>query len=150
MDQKTKVFIAKFWGKDQQKKKIFISQNVRISTNSKVKTEKKVFISKNARIFTNSGVKLQKIRSLLQNLQKRHFLLTNSGVITSILGVSGLKLHFNGNELVTFFGAQSSLWGGTSLVWGSTSSDLGGTATKCPRGAGPVLFHYSSYPRKQN
>ena len=44
--------------------------------------KKKLFISKNARIFTNFGVKPQKKRSLLQNLQKKQFLLTNFGVIT--------------------------------------------------------------------
>ena len=150
MDQKTKVFIAKFWGKDQKKKKIFISQNVQISTNSKVKIEKKGLHLKKCANFHEFCGETKKIRSLLQNLQKRHFLLTNSGVITSILGVSGLKLHSSGNELVTFFGAQSSLWGAQFSFGGVQAVIWGGTATKCPRGAGPVLFHYSSYPRKQN
>ena len=39
-------------------------------------------------------------------------------MITSILGVSGLELHFSGTEPVTFFGGQS-LLGGTVLVWGA-------------------------------
>ena len=42
----------------------------------------------------------------------------NSGVITSILGVSGLELHSRSAEPVTFFGAQSPL--------GRHSSCLGG------------------------
>ena len=55
---------------------------------------------------------------------KKQFLLANSGVITSILRVSGLELHFSGTEPVTFFGAQSSLGGHNSCL-GGTSSDLG-------------------------
>ena len=46
------------------------------------------------------------------------------GVITSILGVSGLELHFSGTEHVTFFWAQSSLGGNNSCLEG-TSSELG-------------------------
>ena len=42
---------------------------------------------------------------------KKLFLLTNSGVTTIILGVSGLELHFSGTKPVTFFVAQSSLGG---------------------------------------
>ena len=42
---------------------------------------------------------------------KERFLLTNSGVMISILGVSSLELHSSGTEPVTFFGAQSSLKG---------------------------------------
>ena len=49
---------------------------------------------------------------------KKQFLLTNSEVITSILGVLGLELHSSGTEPVTFFGAQSSLGGHHILVWG--------------------------------
>ena len=69
--------------------------------------------------------------SLLQNLQKKQFLLTNSGVITSILGVSGLELHFSGTKPVTFFGAQSSL-GGHNFCFVGRCSDLGRTALECP------------------
>ena len=49
---------------------------------------------------------------------KKQFLLTNSWVITSILGVSGIELHSSGTDPVTFFGAQSSL--------GEHDSRLGG------------------------
>ena len=61
--------------------------------------------------------------SFLQNLQifakfaKKQFLLTNFGVITSILGVSGLELHSSDTEPVTFFGGTTRL-GGTTLIWG--------------------------------
>ena len=73
--------------------------------------------------------------SLLQNPQKKQFLLTNSGVITSNLGVSGLELHFSGTE--PFYGAQSSL-GGTVLVWGVQAVIWEGTAPACPPWVGPA------------
>ena len=38
---------------------------------------------------------------------------------TCILRISGLELHSSGTELITFFGAQSSLVRGTILVWGA-------------------------------
>ena len=57
------------------------------------------------------GGTTKKKGSLLQNLRKKRFLLPNPGVTTSILKVSGLKLHSGGTERVTFFGAQSSLGG---------------------------------------
>ena len=85
--------------------------------------QKKLFISKNARISTNSGMKPQKKRFFVTKSAKKQFLLTNFGVITSILGVSGIELHSSGTDPVTFFEAQSSL-GGIILV-GSTSSDSG-------------------------
>ena len=81
--------------------------------------------------------KTTKKGSLLQNLQKKQFLLTNSGVITSILGVSDLELHFSGTEPVTFFGAQFSL-GGTVLVRGAQSVIWGGTARNAPSSVGPA------------
>ena len=57
---------------------------------------------------------------------KKQFLLANSGVITTILGVSGLELHSSCTKPVNFFGALSSLGGGgTIFVWRGTSSDLG-------------------------
>ena len=62
----------------------------------------------------------------------KQILLTNSGVITSILGVSGLELHFIGTEPVTFFGGTILAWGHNSCL-GGTCSDLGrGTAPECP------------------
>ena len=72
--------------------------------NSRMKTKKKkIFIPKYARISTNSGVKPQK-RVFIAQSPKKQFLLRNSEVITSILGVSGLELHYSGTEPVTFFG----------------------------------------------
>ena len=87
----------KVWGKDQKKK---------------------VFISKYARISTNSGMKLQKKRVFIAKSARKQFLLTKSGVTTSILGVSGLKLHSSGTEPVTFFGAQFSFGGAQAVIWG--------------------------------
>ena len=74
-----------------------------------------------------------KTRIFITKSVKKQFLITNSGVITSLLRVSGLKLHFSGTEAVTFFGAQSSL-GRRSFFscLGGTSSGLGGdTAPEC-------------------
>ena len=88
-------------------------------------------------------VKPQKKGSLLQNLQKKQFLLTNSGVITSILGDTGLELHFSGTEPATFFGAQSSL-GGHSSCLGGTSSDLGNPGPGMPSVASGLLQVYSN------
>ena len=72
-----------------------------------------------------------KKRGLYYKICKKQFLLTNSRVITSILGVSGLELHSSDTEPVTFFWAQSSLGGHNSCL-GGTSSNLGGTAPDCP------------------
>ena len=104
--------------------------------------KKKVFISKNAQIFTNSGVKPQK-KSLYYKICKKQFLLTNSGVITSILGVSGLELHFSGTEPVTFFWEQFSLGGHNSCL-GGTSSDLGGEGPGMHTVASGLLPNYSN------
>ena len=95
------------------------------TSNPRAWTKKKLFISKYARIFTNSGVKPQKKRIFITKSAKKQCLLTNSGVITSILGVSGLELHFSVTEPVTFFWAQSSL-GGHSFVWGAQAVIWGG------------------------
>ena len=103
-----------------------------------IQPRKKVFISKYARIFTNSGVKPQKKRVFIAKSAKKQFMLTNSGVITSILGASGLELHFSGTEHVTFFGAQSSL-GGHSSCLGVTSMIWGGARPRnARRGVGPA------------
>ena len=112
------------------KKKVFISKYARIFTISGVNT-KKLFISKNARIFTNFGGKPQK-KGLYNKICKKQFLLTNSGVITSILGVSGLELHFSRTEPVTFFWVNSRL-GGTILTWWAQAVIWGGGAR--PRNA---------------
>ena len=101
--------------------------SLRIFTNSGVKTKKMVFISKNVRIFTIFGVEPQKKGSLLQNLQKKQFLLKNSGVTTSILRVSGFDLHYSGIERVTSFRVNprfrghNSCLGGHSLLMPSPS-----------------------------
>ena len=93
---------SRVWTKKQ-------SFSARISTNSWIKTERKGSSSqKNARISTISGVEPQKNGYLLQNLRKQ-FLLTNSGVLTSILRVSCFELHSSGIEPLTFFGGQSLL-----------------------------------------
>ena len=55
-------------------------------------------------------------KGLYYKICKKQFLLTNSGVITSILGVSGLELHFSGTEPVTFSGTQFSLGGHNSCL----------------------------------
>ena len=96
---------------------VFITKNVQIFTNSEVKT----------RIFMNFGLKPQKQTVFIAKSMEKQFLLINFGVITSILGVSGLELHSSSTKPVDFFRAQSSLGGGggTILIWGGTSSDLG-------------------------
>ena len=118
--------------------------------------KKKVFISKYARIFTNSGVNTKKSSSsqkmrefsqiprrnhkkegLYYKICKKQFLLTNSGVITSILGVLGLELHFSDTDSITFFPAQFSL-GGTILVWGAQAVIWETRPRNAPRGVGPA------------
>ena len=83
------------------------------------------------------GTKKQTI--LVAKSTKNQFLLTNSGVITSFLGVSGLELHFSSTEPVNFFGAQSSLGGAQfSFGGGAQAVILGGFDPGMrPRGAGP-------------
>ena len=68
-------------------------------------------------------------RVFFRKSAKKQFLLTNSGVITSILGVSGVELHSSGTKPVTFFRTQSSLEGAQAVIWG-------GTAPECPRDVG--------------
>ena len=87
------------------------------------------------RIFTNSGVNTKKERKKRSSFKKileiydfwgeitkkrifiaksakKQFSLNNSWMTTSILGASGLELHSNCTEPVTFFRTQSSLGGG--------------------------------------
>ena len=71
-----------------------------------------------------------KKRVFITKFAKKQFLLTIYGVITSILGVSGVELHSSGTEPLTFFGAQSSL--------GGHNSRFGGTAPECSRGVVPA------------
>ena len=99
-----------FWGED--KKKLFISKKCANFHELRGETTKKgVFITKSA---------------------KKQFLLTNSRVITCILGVSGLELHFSGTKPVTYFGHNPRL-GGTILVWGAHAVIWGSTVPECLR-----------------
>ena len=86
----------------------------------------------------HSEVKPQK-RVFIAKSVKKLFLLTNYGVTTSILEVSGLELHFSGTAPVTFFGAQSSLGGDNSCLKG-TSGDLGEQDPGMPPPIAPGLF----------
>ena len=91
-----------------------------------------VFISTNVRIFMNFGVKPQKQKVFIAKSTEKPLLFTNSGVTTSILGVSGLELHSSSTKPVNFFGGTVLSWGGHNHRLGGTSSDLGGTAPECP------------------
>ena len=63
----------------------------------------------------------------------------NTGLMTSILGISGPELHSFGTEAVTFFGAHSSLGRAHFSFGGGTSSDFGvHDPEMLPRSAGPV------------
>ena len=116
-----RIYFHDFWDDDQKKKSP--------SQKSGVKT-KKVSISSTERIFTKPGAKTKKEKGLyLKNCSnfcefwgettrkrvfiaksaKKQFLLTNSGLITKSLGVSGLELHSSSTKPITFFGAQSLL-----------------------------------------
>ena len=88
----------------------------------------------------NSWVKPEKQAIFIAESTKKQFLLTNSGVITSILGVAGPELHSCSTEPVNFFGAQFSLGrGGTILVWGAQAVIWGEHGHGMPSGgAGPV------------
>ena len=71
---------------------------------------------------------------------KKQVLLTNSGVIISILEISGLELHSSGTEPVTFF-RHNPRSVGTILVWGAQAVIWGSMAPECrPRGAGPAAM----------
>ena len=122
MDKETKVFIAnfhEFW--DEVKKKE--GHHPKICPNfrefwgeDQKQIIKKVFISKNAPISSNSGIKARKTRVFIAKSAKKQFLLPYSGVITSIL--KGLELYSSGTKPVTFFGAQFSLEEGDSSCLG--------------------------------
>ena len=76
-------------------------------------------------------------RVFIAKCAKKQFLLTNSEVITSVLGVSGLKLHSSGTEPVTFFWTQFSLGRVQFLFGGAQAVILGARPRNAPRGAGP-------------
>ena len=100
-----------FWGEDQ-KKGLHLTKCAKFHDfRGEYLIKIKVFNSKIARISINSMVKPQNKKVFIAKSVKKQCLLTNSGVTASILGVSGLKLNSSGIELVTFFGAQTSLGG---------------------------------------
>ena len=87
----------------------------------------------------NFWVKPEKQAIFIAKFTKKQFLLTNSGVITSILGVSGLESLSCSTEPVISLGHNSRLGGGHNSSLGGTSSDLGGHGHGMPYGgAGPV------------
>ena len=94
----------------------------------------------------NYGVKPQKQTVFVAKSTKKHFLLTNSGVITSILGVSGLELLSSSSEPVNFFEAQSSIGGHNSRL-GGHEQWFGGHSPRMPsRGAGPAWLPLEALP----
>ena len=70
-----------------------------------------------------SGVKPPKQTVFIAKSTKKLFWLANSGVTSSIFGVSGLELHSSSIEPFNFIGAQA-------VIWGKTPRNA-------PRGAGP-------------
>ena len=122
-----------FWVEDQ-KKKVFIvkyAQNSTNSANSRVKTKKRKkslhckMCAKFHKFHELWGEDQNQKKVFIAKSAKKQILLTDSGVMTSILGADArLELHSYSAEPVTFFKAQFS--------FGGTSSDLAGTATKCP------------------
>ena len=97
---------------------LFIWKIIWFTSNFEVKTKKKgLHIKKYA--------KIHKIRCESTKFTKRHFLLTNSRAISTILRVLGLDLHSSSPVPVNFFGAQSLVGGhnfrlgGTTFVWGA-------------------------------
>ena len=104
------------WVKTKKKKK-----NVSIA-----KSEKKTFFSKNSGVKSkNKTKKNNQKKGLHREICEKRFLLTDSEVLTSILGVSSFELHSRGTEPVTFLGAQPSLegaqfsfGGAQAVIWG--------------------------------
>ena len=119
------------------KKKRSSSQNQRGFYKFWDKNQKKLFISKKCANFHELRGETTKKRGLYYKICKKQFLLTNSGVLTCISGVSGLELHFSGTKPVTFFGHNPRL-GGTILVWGTFATIWRSTVPESPRGVGPT------------
>ena len=115
--------------------------------------EHKSFVPSNSRVKTKKRSSPQKLQKTVQTKvltaqpAKKRFLLPNSGVMISILGISGLELYSSGTKHVTFFGAQSSLRAAQFLFVVGTSCDLEGHGSGMPplRGAGPVLYSILHY-----
>ena len=119
------------------KNKVFISKNTRSFTNSGhhrkrrasfygsvVKTKKKRSSSHNKCEISWILGWSHKNQRFFCNIYEKTVFCHNSGVITSISGVSGLELHSSSIESVNSSGHIPRL--------GGTSSDLGGTTSKCP------------------
>ena len=92
--------------------------------------KKKLLISKNARIFTNSGVKPQKNGSSLQNLQKTVLALDFWGD-NQYLGSLRPRTAFQWHRARYFLLGTILAWG-AQFLFGGTNRDLGGTALECP------------------
>ena len=101
----------------------------------------------------NSLVQPHKQTIFIAKSTKKQFLLTNSGLINSILGVSGLELHSSRTEPVNFFEAQSSLREAQFSFWDAQAVILGrgGTASEFPLvapglgGAKPFKFGWAVF-----
>ena len=92
---------------------------------SKVKTKNKGLHPEIYENFDDLVGATTQTNNLYCKIYKKKFLLTNSGLINSILGVSGLELHSSRTEPVNFFEAQSSLreaqfsfWDAQAVIWG--------------------------------
>ena len=110
----------------------FLATRLNPEVKTKKKRKKKVFVPKYTQIFMNSGVNPQKQTVFIAKSTKKHFLFTNSEVITSILGVSGLELHSSSTEPVNFFGAQSSIGGAQFSLGGVQAVIWKSTSPECP------------------
>ena len=115
---KNYAIFQKFWSSPKMSK---IRQNLRW------RPKTKVFISKYTQILMNSWVQPHKQTIFIAKSTKKQFLLTNSGLINSILGVSGLELHSSRTEPVNFFEAQSSLREAQFSFW-DAQARFGGEA----------------------
>ena len=77
---------------------------MRISANFGGEDQKKGLHLKKCTNFYDFWGGTTKKRDFIPKSAKKQLLLTNSGVTTNILRISGLKLHSSGTELVTFLG----------------------------------------------
>ena len=99
--------------------------------------DKKVLHRKKMREFLRIPGWNHKKRVFITKSAKKQFLLTDSGVITCILGVSGLELYFSGTKPVTFFGHYPRL--GAQFLFGEHMQWFGGAWSRnAPCGVGPT------------
>ena len=115
----------------------------RNSTKSGVKTKKSLYLEICADFHEFRGETTKK-RIFITKSAKKQFLLTNSGVITRILGVSGIELHSRGTEPVTFFGAQSLLGRGAQFSFGGPQAVIWGAQPRNAPVASGLLQVYSN------